>query len=181
MVTFKRTTTGILSNRRPVGGTTANSGATTPNSETPRLNLLGNAKREAAKQGLYSRFFRGPVLGPHEGDHESSRNGSNHPMSETYAMGNLEVKGAHSLKRKSTANREERKGRKRWNGLEDANKKRAKDKDTVERNKSVQQSDNPEESRAKDGHKRDEREAKRQAKQKAKGGYLRRERTTENS
>ncbi|KAF8133772.1 hypothetical protein EV363DRAFT_1397186 [Boletus edulis] len=42
-----RTTTGILSNRRP-----------------GRLSLLATAKREAAKRGLYARFFRGAVLGP---------------------------------------------------------------------------------------------------------------------
>jgi hypothetical protein len=169
-VTFKRTPTGILSNRRPVGGTTANSGATTPDPETPRLSLLGNAKREAAKRGLYSRFFRGPVLAPHEGEHESSRNGSNHPKSETYAVGNSEVEGAHSLKRKSASDREERKGRKRWKGSEKAHRKQTKDKDRVGRNKTVQQSENPEESRAKDGRKRGEREARRQAKQKAQGG-----------
>ncbi|KAJ7147073.1 hypothetical protein C8R43DRAFT_539375 [Mycena crocata] len=66
-VSLKRTSTGILSNRRPVTGTTAeSSGATTPDVESPspRLSLLATAKREAAKRGLYSRFFRGPVLGP---------------------------------------------------------------------------------------------------------------------
>ncbi|KAH7911740.1 hypothetical protein BJ138DRAFT_886598 [Hygrophoropsis aurantiaca] len=60
----KRTATGIISNRRPVAGTPA-SGIATPDSDaTPRLSLIATAKREAAKQGLYSRFFRGPVLGP---------------------------------------------------------------------------------------------------------------------
>ena len=33
-------------------------------SSTPRLSLMALAKREAARRGLYSRFFRGPVLGP---------------------------------------------------------------------------------------------------------------------
>ncbi len=33
-------------------------------SSTPRLSLVALAKREAARRGLYSRFFRGPVLGP---------------------------------------------------------------------------------------------------------------------
>ncbi|KAF8442936.1 hypothetical protein L210DRAFT_960750 [Boletus edulis BED1] len=72
-----RTTTGILSNRRPVSGTPAStSGITTPRPDTDadrdvpdagaegRLSLLATAKREAAKRGLYARFFRGAVLGP---------------------------------------------------------------------------------------------------------------------
>ncbi|KAJ7485983.1 hypothetical protein B0H11DRAFT_2279065 [Mycena galericulata] len=66
-LSLKRTSTGILSNRRPVTGAIAgSSGATTPNVEdtSSRLSLLATAKREAAKRGLYSRFFRGPVLGP---------------------------------------------------------------------------------------------------------------------
>ncbi|KAG6335561.1 hypothetical protein ID866_3524 [Astraeus odoratus] len=63
-----RTSTGIISNRRPVNGTPASettSGMTTPDPITdPRLSLIAIAKREAAKRGLYSKFFRGPVLGP---------------------------------------------------------------------------------------------------------------------
>ncbi|KAG5638710.1 hypothetical protein H0H81_010692 [Sphagnurus paluster] len=61
---FKRTTTGILSNRRPVTGVSATtSGTSTPDEYVPK-NLLSRAKREAARKGLYARFFRGPVLGP---------------------------------------------------------------------------------------------------------------------
>ncbi|PBK74930.1 hypothetical protein ARMSODRAFT_497359 [Armillaria solidipes] len=65
-LTLKRTTTGILCNRRPLGGTlVSSSGTSTPDSDfMPRLSLLAMAKREAAKRGLYARFFRGPVLGP---------------------------------------------------------------------------------------------------------------------
>ncbi|PBK97612.1 hypothetical protein ARMGADRAFT_1162454 [Armillaria gallica] len=65
-LTLKRTTTGILCNRRPLGGTlVSSSGTSTPDSDLmPRLSLLAMAKREAAKRGLYARFFRGPVLGP---------------------------------------------------------------------------------------------------------------------
>jgi hypothetical protein len=66
-----RTTTGIISNRRPATGTPAISGQTTPSTSEdaecaprPSLNLLSTAKREAAKRSLYSRFFSGPVLGP---------------------------------------------------------------------------------------------------------------------
>ncbi|KAJ7288214.1 hypothetical protein C8J57DRAFT_509491 [Mycena rebaudengoi] len=61
-VSLKRTSTGILSNRRPVTGTIAtSSGTATPDTEdtSPRLSLLATAKREAAKRGLYSRFFAG--------------------------------------------------------------------------------------------------------------------------
>ncbi|KAJ6508636.1 hypothetical protein C8R45DRAFT_1208278 [Mycena sanguinolenta] len=66
-VSLKRTSTGILSNRRPITGALADdSGATTPDvDETqPQLSLLAAAKRAAAKRMLYSRFFRGPILGP---------------------------------------------------------------------------------------------------------------------
>ncbi|KAK0188047.1 hypothetical protein F5146DRAFT_1226399 [Armillaria mellea] len=65
-LTLKRTTTGILCNRRPLGGTVvSSSGTSTPDSDLmPRLSLLAMAKREAARRGLYARFFRGPVLGP---------------------------------------------------------------------------------------------------------------------
>ncbi|KAG6857142.1 hypothetical protein H0H87_008712 [Tephrocybe sp. NHM501043] len=64
---IKRTTTGILSNRRPVTGVSVNtSGTSTPDASDiiPRLNLLSVAKRNAARSNLYSRFFRGPILGP---------------------------------------------------------------------------------------------------------------------
>ncbi|KAG7440841.1 uncharacterized protein BT62DRAFT_997481 [Guyanagaster necrorhizus] len=65
-LTLKRTTTGILCNRRPPGGTlVSSSGTDTLDSVLmPRLSLLAMAKREAAKRGLYARFFRGPILGP---------------------------------------------------------------------------------------------------------------------
>ena len=60
-----RTSTGILSNRRPGAATsTETSGTATPVESQPRYSLLVTAKREAARQNLYSRFFRGPVLGP---------------------------------------------------------------------------------------------------------------------
>ncbi|KAI9465577.1 hypothetical protein BJY52DRAFT_1113439 [Lactarius psammicola] len=65
---LRQTTTGILSNLPPVVGTPISSGDITPDatsgSSTPRLSLMALAKREAARRGLYSRFFRGPVLGP---------------------------------------------------------------------------------------------------------------------
>ncbi|KAI9443134.1 hypothetical protein H4582DRAFT_1847059 [Lactarius indigo] len=65
---LRQTSTGILSNLPPVVGTPISSGDITPDtasgSSTPRLSLMALAKREAARRGLYSRFFRGPVLGP---------------------------------------------------------------------------------------------------------------------
>ena len=63
-VALKRTSTGILSTRRPVEGTPATSGTVTPDESAPRLSLMAHAKRDAARRGLYSRFFKGPVLGP---------------------------------------------------------------------------------------------------------------------
>ncbi|KAI6041395.1 hypothetical protein EDC04DRAFT_3089159 [Pisolithus marmoratus] len=70
---IKRTSTGIISNRRPVTGTPSSesaSGTATPDLYVgPKLSLIAAAKREAVKRGLYSRFFRGPVLGP---DNDSS-------------------------------------------------------------------------------------------------------------
>jgi hypothetical protein len=66
---LRQTSTGILSNRPPIVGTSCvSSGTTTPttsdSSSAPRLSLLALAKRETARRGLYSRFFRGPILGP---------------------------------------------------------------------------------------------------------------------
>lgn len=59
---LKRTLTGIISNRRPLSGTPA-SGLSTPDTDTfPRSSVITIAKREAARKGLYSRFFRGPTL-----------------------------------------------------------------------------------------------------------------------
>ncbi|KAH8989656.1 hypothetical protein EDB86DRAFT_3080916 [Lactarius hatsudake] len=65
---LRQTSTGILSNLPPVVGTPISSDDITPDttsgSSTPRLSIMALAKREAARRGLYSRFFRGPVLGP---------------------------------------------------------------------------------------------------------------------
>ena len=80
-VPLRRTTTGIISNRRPIDGTPAStSGNTTPSLNTDvtsigaarGLSLLATAKREAAKRGLYARFFRGPVLGPDSDPHSGT-------------------------------------------------------------------------------------------------------------
>lgn len=56
-----RTSTGIISNKpRKVGLLAFTSAA----SEATGLSVMALAKRESARRGLYSRFFRGPVLGP---------------------------------------------------------------------------------------------------------------------
>jgi len=66
---LRRTTTGILSNRRPVTGTpTSGTSTTDTDNQLYRSSLLSSAKREAAKRGLYARFFRGPVVGPDDCD-----------------------------------------------------------------------------------------------------------------
>lgn len=79
---LRQTSTGILSNRPPIVGTCASSGASTPTpnsnatpgfSSTPRLSLLALARRETARRGLYSRFFRGPILGPDDAQSEMVR------------------------------------------------------------------------------------------------------------
>ncbi|KAG2338508.1 hypothetical protein BDR05DRAFT_969208 [Suillus weaverae] len=69
---LKRTATGIISNRRPLSGTPA-SGISTPDSDSyPRTSVMTIAKREAARKGLYSRFFRGPTLTPDDPSNLSS-------------------------------------------------------------------------------------------------------------
>lgn len=64
---IRRTTTGILSNRRPLEGAPATSDPPTPGADSAlanqRFNILVAAKRRAAKQSLYSMFFKGPILG----------------------------------------------------------------------------------------------------------------------
>ncbi|KAI0036510.1 hypothetical protein K488DRAFT_35757, partial [Vararia minispora EC-137] len=64
---LQRTSTGILSNKRPVTGTPAHSSLPSRSSSpapATRLTVVAAAKREAARRNLYSRFFRGPVIGP---------------------------------------------------------------------------------------------------------------------
>ncbi|KAG8935542.1 hypothetical protein FRC02_007686 [Tulasnella sp. 418] len=64
---IQRTHTGIISHRRPHINS---SGSCTPimvngpesGSVTPKLSVMALARREAAKRGLYSRFYRGPII-----------------------------------------------------------------------------------------------------------------------
>ncbi|KAL5519910.1 hypothetical protein ACEPAG_1570 [Sanghuangporus baumii] len=82
--TLSRTSTGILSNRRPAAGTpVSSSGTATPSavdassssssSNEYRISVIATAKRVAARRSLYSRFFRGPVLGPDYGVTEEDK------------------------------------------------------------------------------------------------------------
>ncbi|KAJ3771116.1 hypothetical protein FB446DRAFT_765513 [Lentinula raphanica] len=89
--TLRRTTTGILSNRRPVDVTpSSTSGITTPDcssSEVPHLSLIAIAKREAARRNLYSRFYRGAILISEEDEPRStSLSGSTTPPSPPLAQ-----------------------------------------------------------------------------------------------
>ncbi|KAI5116484.1 hypothetical protein M0805_009053 [Coniferiporia weirii] len=59
-----RTSTGLLSNKRPLTCTSVSLGETSSSADAPRMSLLATAKRDAARKGLYARFFRGPVIGP---------------------------------------------------------------------------------------------------------------------
>ncbi|KAG2757947.1 hypothetical protein P692DRAFT_20948033 [Suillus brevipes Sb2] len=61
---LKRTPTGIISNRRPLSGTPASGISTSDTDTCPHTSIMTIAKREAARKGLYSRFFRGPTLAP---------------------------------------------------------------------------------------------------------------------
>ncbi|KIK80372.1 hypothetical protein PAXRUDRAFT_158877 [Paxillus rubicundulus Ve08.2h10] len=130
-LSLKRTTTGIISNRPPISGTpAAASSSTTPDSDTPgagtlkRLSLIAAAKREAARRGLYSRFFRGPVLDPDDGPSVGTTPASTPESSSVPTPASERVDGTTKVtetvrenkKRKSedrTEKREERRERKR--------------------------------------------------------------------
>lgn len=82
-LSLKRTSTGIISNRRPTTGTPALSGTTTPSESQasgsatpgPRLSIMAAAKQQAARRMLYTMFYRGPVLTNEE------KSGSEEPAS----------------------------------------------------------------------------------------------------
>ena len=57
-----RTSTGIISNKPQKVGLSALETLTA--SKSTGMSVMSLAKRETARRGLYSRFFRGPVLGP---------------------------------------------------------------------------------------------------------------------
>jgi len=67
VISFAKTRTGIISNRRPIVGSPVDSGCTTPSTSssgtnTPRMSVMAAAKQEAARRVLYSMFYRGPVM-----------------------------------------------------------------------------------------------------------------------
>ncbi|KAG8982625.1 hypothetical protein FRB90_006663 [Tulasnella sp. 427] len=71
-----RTSTGLISNRRPTGSqtpvSTSTSGTSTPvalesSSPAPRVSVMAAAKKQAARLELYRRFYVGPVIGPEDG------------------------------------------------------------------------------------------------------------------
>jgi hypothetical protein len=57
-----RTSTGIISNKPQKAGLSVLETRAAPKST--ELSFVALAKRESARRGLYSRFFRGPTLGP---------------------------------------------------------------------------------------------------------------------
>ncbi|KAG8948965.1 hypothetical protein FRC04_009166 [Tulasnella sp. 424] len=82
-----RTSTGLISNRRPTGSqtptiSTSTSGTSTPVTpgpppSGPRVSLMAEAKKQAARLELYRRFYVGPVIGPDHDMSESSSPSSN--------------------------------------------------------------------------------------------------------
>ena len=108
LLDLKRTCTGIISNRRPTSGTPVSGDHLNTSSQ---LSLIAAAKREAVKRGLYSRFFRGPVLGP---DIDSSTSvtptTSSSPATESSSR---EVKGTRRKSKDRVETKEERRERKR--------------------------------------------------------------------
>jgi hypothetical protein len=64
LVPLARTSTGILSHRRPAPSS-ARPPTDTDSSTAPRhLSLIAIAKRDAARRALYAQFFPGPVIRP---------------------------------------------------------------------------------------------------------------------
>jgi hypothetical protein len=134
---LRHTSTGILSNRPPIVGTSASSGASTPTpdsnatpgfSSTPRLSLLALAKRETARGGLYSRFFRGPILGPDDAQSEMVKTEPIPAIPQIPSFHHDEPKKSGKQKRKTDANEEgilkEERRREKWLRKEAERRKR---------------------------------------------------------
>ncbi len=137
---LSRTSTGILSNRRPGAvPSTETSGTTTPVESRPRYSLLVTAKREAAKQNLYSRFFRGPVLGPDtsldQGKLECSADGlPEHVPAESSPQPDAEVESHKAKKRMQDVEKSERRKKKKKKREETEERSRRKDEKSKSRN-----------------------------------------------
>ncbi|KAJ8595267.1 hypothetical protein M405DRAFT_381512 [Rhizopogon salebrosus TDB-379] len=142
---LKRTATGIISNRRPVSGTPA-SGTSTPDSDAyPHASVISIAKREAARKGLYSRFFRGPILAPDDPSNlpsplaSSLMHSPDHtPERDSDALGTTESTKQTSSQLLET--KEERRERKRLK-RERREKKAAKKKAMAEIQKNLESKD----------------------------------------
>ncbi|KAJ3970697.1 hypothetical protein EV361DRAFT_950360 [Lentinula raphanica] len=125
--TLRRTTTGILSNRRPVDVTpSSTSGISTPDcssSQAPRLSLIALAKREAAKRNLYSRFYRGAILISEEDDPRSPNSGGSTPPTPRPAqepvLSRSKSKGKGKEEEQAQVDRKKEKKRKKKRKVED--------------------------------------------------------------
>ncbi|KAJ3544614.1 hypothetical protein NM688_g5722 [Phlebia brevispora] len=138
---LQRTTTGLISNRRPLTGTPVISGTATPTSEsssssgisTPKVSVMTAAKQAAAKRTLYSMFYRGPILSSEfeqeiiagTATEEGDRKVEEAVVEVTEVLGEVEIKEKVEKKKRKrdeveAADEDERKRRKR-------EKKRAKD------------------------------------------------------
>lgn len=138
---LKRTTTGILSNRRPVTGTPASmSGTNTPETgdQAPRSSLLVIAKREAAKHGLYARFFRGAILGPECHNPDNCEAGAEPEDVNTRDNADLEFPDKESAKRARSRDGhddDKRRRKKKKKDLKEKQKKGKVKKELVRRGK----------------------------------------------
>ncbi|KAI0304486.1 hypothetical protein B0F90DRAFT_1625867 [Multifurca ochricompacta] len=137
---LRQTSTGILSNRPPIRGTPVSLGATTliscadvaSGSSMPRLSVMALARREAARRGLYSKFLRGPILGPDDAQSEMVKTETSQPsyLSLVQAQVIVEIGARKKNKRKvdlpgdESLDKEVRKRhKKRRNGSEKASRR----------------------------------------------------------
>lgn len=133
---LRQTSTGIPSNRPPIVGTPVSSGASTPSlcidatpgPSAPRPSLLSLAKREAARRVLYSRFFRGPILGPDDIQNEMVKTEPTATPLIPSRPGDIDAHGEDAPR--ELANKEERKREKRLRKeAERAARKQKRDKE----------------------------------------------------
>ena len=158
-----------MSNRRPTCGTVADSGTATPDSDTPRLNLLAHAKREAAKRGLYSKFFRGPILGPDESE-SVAESFSPAPESLPAPKGIIESEISKRKLERIVGGEERTERKRRKNVLKDAEKLATKGSRLGKKKKGGSHEcslEDPEGKKPRKARRRDKQEAKRQGEEAA--------------